>query len=255
MFHNNTDREWENFGTTDPYFGVLSHERFRKANLTTENLEEFFQTGREYVDTILTNVRTHMNPDFSPRRALEFGCGVGRLLIPLSQVAEEVVGVDVSDSMLTLATKNCEERSIANVRFLKADDQLSSLTGKFDFIHSYIVFQHIPVRRGECIFKRLLGHMEDGGIGVVHFTYAQLDPLKRIIPLVKNYVPFAKNALNLIKGRRFFAPEMQMYTYDTSKLLSILHMHNTRSLFVTLANDRDTLEMTLYFKKGLRSTR
>jgi hypothetical protein len=37
------------------------------------------------------------------------------------------------------------------------------LKGKYDFIHSYIVFQHIPVERGKRIFEKLLAHLETGG--------------------------------------------------------------------------------------------
>ncbi len=80
-------------------------------------------------------------------RALDFGCGVGRLVIPLSKIAESVTGVDVSESMLNEAISNCDNQNVNNANFIKADDNLSMLSGKYDFIHSYIVFQHIPTKR------------------------------------------------------------------------------------------------------------
>ncbi|HKJ31811.1 MAG TPA: class I SAM-dependent methyltransferase [Balneolales bacterium] len=101
------------------------------------------------MDDILKKIRKYVDPHFSINRALDFGCGVGRLLIPLSVYSSHVTGVDVSESMLDEARKNCEARQITNVDFIKSDDDLSLLNRKFNFIHSYIVFQHIPAKRGE----------------------------------------------------------------------------------------------------------
>src|SRR5277367_1629330 len=95
-----TDHEWEEWGRRDPYFGVLTHPRFRRANLTEAAKSEFFESGRLHVEYVMQVVRKHIDADFTPKRALDFGCGVGRILIPLAQVTQEVVGVDVSPSML-----------------------------------------------------------------------------------------------------------------------------------------------------------
>ena len=160
MFNGGTDGEWEKWGRDDPYFGVLTDGKFRMVNLTDANRAEFFRSGSEYIDGVLRTVRSHIDPAFRIRRALDFGCGVGRLVIPLSKVAEHVTGLDVSDSMLAEARRNCEAHGARGVQFLKSDDGLSALEGKFDFIHSSLVFQHIPVRRGERIFRNFLGHLE-----------------------------------------------------------------------------------------------
>ncbi len=37
----NADQEWERFGTTDPYFGVYTQERFRGNSLSQETSDEF----------------------------------------------------------------------------------------------------------------------------------------------------------------------------------------------------------------------
>lgn len=100
MFNNDTDKEWEKFGKYDPYFGVLTHDKFHKINLTDENKEEFFKSGFDYIDDVLEKIRSHIDQSFTIKKALDFGCGVGRLVIPLANVAKEVTGVDVSDSML-----------------------------------------------------------------------------------------------------------------------------------------------------------
>src|SRR5690349_10764378 len=149
MMFDDTNRDWEKLAKHEPYFAVITSDKFRSANLTQESKEEFFAGGLKHIHRVLEEVREHIDPSFSVKRALDFGCGVGRVVIPLANIAQEVTGVDVSDSMLKEARKNCEARSIKNVVLAKSDDNLSLLDGKYDFIHSHLVFQHIPVERGQ----------------------------------------------------------------------------------------------------------
>ena len=249
MFNSNSDRDWEKFGRDDPYFGVISHVKFCKLNLTDERKEEFFETGVTYIDNLLTKIRQHIDEDYTIKKALDFGCGVGRLVIPLANVSQEVTGIDVSDSMLNEARKNCKARAVKNVVFSKSDDNLSSLHGKYDFIHSYIVFQHIPVKRGEKLFNKLIGHLESDGVGVIHFTYNKATKFGRLIPFLKRYVPLLSNFINLIRGRTFFAPQMQMNAYDLNRLFLSIQKANVPNCFLEFTNHRGVLGMILYFKK------
>jgi cyclopropane fatty-acyl-phospholipid synthase-like methyltransferase len=114
-------------------------------------------------------VRETLDPSFAPRRCLDFGCGVGRVAIPLARRTGEVVGVDVSESMLAEARRNCEVQETRNVTLLPSDDALSALTGRFDFIHSFVVFQHSPRERGDAILEALLEHLS---VGALHLRYA-----------------------------------------------------------------------------------
>ncbi|MFN0314292.1 MAG: class I SAM-dependent methyltransferase [Burkholderiales bacterium] len=249
MFNGNTDKEWEKFGKNDPYFGVLTHDKFRKINLTDENKEEFFRSGFNHIDNVLEKIRRHIDQTFTIKKALDFGCGVGRLVIPLANVALEVTGVDVSDSMLNEAKKNCEARSLKNVVLVKSDDNLSLSNDKYDFIHSFIVFQHIPVTRGERIFENLIAHLESDGICVVHFTYAKTSTIRKIIQFMKKYVPLSSEILNLIMGQRVFAPQMQMNAYDVNRLFLTMQKANVFGCYSEFTNHGGELGIVVYFKK------
>ena len=48
----------------------------------------------------------------------------------------------------TIDLANAERLDVANAEFALADDRLSKAPGEFDFVTSYIVLQHVPVRRG-----------------------------------------------------------------------------------------------------------
>jgi 2-polyprenyl-3-methyl-5-hydroxy-6-metoxy-1,4-benzoquinol methylase len=230
-----TDKAWEYYGKEDPYYGVLTQERYTSKKLSEEGKEEFFATGERYVDSVLKTVRDHLDSSFRPVRALDFGCGVGRLALPLARASDSVVGVDVSESMLAVAEANAKAQGLANVTFVKGDDSLSRVSGRFNFIHSFIVFQHIPPNRGAVIFKKLIDLLQDDGIGVLHVTYSYAGTVglgRRVLKAAKQSLPFFAGTLNVLRGRPFREPIMQMNEYDLNQLFRILQESECHDLHV-----------------------
>lgn len=250
----NPDRTWEAIGANDPYHGVLTHERFRKAALTEDSLAEFFATGQAHIDAVVRTVERQFQRELRPRRALDFGCGVGRLTLPLAGISGEVVGVDVSASMLEEARRNSEAHGLRNVRFVPGDDALSGLTGRFDFLHTYIVFQHIPWNRGRKLFEGLLDRLEDGGIGVVHVLYRRrTNPLRRAFHWARKHVPGAAALVERLGPRAARARFMQMNAYPLSDLFEVLQDHSCGGVWVEFSNHgsatTDNLGVMLFFTK------
>lgn len=87
------------------------------------------------------------------RRALEIGCGPGRLLAPMSRHFGEIHGVDVSDRMICLARQRLREIPHAHAHHTTGSDLSLCAAASFDFVYSYAVFQHIPSR--EVVFNYL----------------------------------------------------------------------------------------------------
>jgi len=243
-----TDKNWELFGKQDPYFGVLTHPRFRKSNLDDASKAFFFDTGEEHIEHVFKTVRHVVTPDFSPRRALDFGCGVGRLVLPLASRCDEVVGVDVSPSMLEEARINCDERQLKNVDFALSSDDLSKLEGTFDFIHSFIVFQHIPVDRGLAIAEQLLKRLEPNGVGVLHFTYGNEQQAQTLKRQIKRF-PFVQMIRNIILHRPTNEPIMEMNSYPLDQLYRLLYRYQVRHIQTRLTNHGGHLGVFLYFKR------
>jgi 2-polyprenyl-3-methyl-5-hydroxy-6-metoxy-1,4-benzoquinol methylase len=186
----NTDDHWKQWGEPDPYFAVLSQKKFRKQNVEV-NREEFFESGAQYVSgTVATAVR-HFG-QLSNESALDFGSGVGRVTIPLSQRFKKVVGVEISDAMIAEAQKNRQRFAAENIEFVKSDDHLSGLSQKFDFINSCLVLQHLPLKRGMNIISRLLQSLNPGGVIALHFPVRRrLPQLQQLVYLLKHNVPGA----------------------------------------------------------------
>jgi SAM-dependent methyltransferase len=168
----NTDKTWRWYGENDPYYGVLTEDSFRGGNLTLERKRAFFESGQKHISDLLRGLEeTHM--PIKKTKALDFGCGVGRLVIPLAREFDAVVGVDVSDGMLKECAKNAAEMGLENIRLVASDDNLSALAGEeFDLVHSFIVLQHIPYERGLVIVGRLLDLVKSGGVACLHVQYA-----------------------------------------------------------------------------------
>jgi SAM-dependent methyltransferase len=250
MFNRNTDAEWEKFGAADPYYGVATDPRYHKANLTPEHRTDFFLSGAEHVANVLANIKQHVDPHFSPKLALDFGCGVGRLVVPMANFAGSVVGIDVSQSMLDEARKNCDQRGLKNVTLLRGDDCLSAVNGSYDFINSFIVFQHIPPVRGMQIFEHLLARLNTGGVGVLHFTYGKrLSTRETAKDLLVRYTPFGTQVFNLVGGRPLAAPVMQMNNYDLNLIFRTLQNANVGRCHVTYEDHGGYLGVVIYFKK------
>jgi len=257
-----TDNEWEEWGKTDPYFSVLTNPKFRRQVLTEEAREEFFNSGREDINKVMAICRQHLDPAFTPRRALDFGCGVGRLVVPLSRLAAQVVGLDVSQSMLAEASANCARFGIDNVELVKSDDDLSNLRGTFDFIHSVIVLQHIPVDRGQRIFNNLVARLDPGGIGAIQLTYGKAyypesdglppAPPPPAQPKARGWGLLKTKTRSVLTAKIPGAdPQMQMNPYNLNRIMFSLQGAGVSSLFQEFTDHGGELGVFLYFRKDL----
>lgn len=217
------DKAWEFFGRSDPYFAVLTESNYRLANLTEDARRRFFASGSAHMDEVIDTIRTHLDNSFEPRRGLDFGCGVGRLTIPMASICRSVIAADVSVSMLEEARENCRLNGITNVDFVRSDDGLSSVSGSFDLINSYLVFQHIPRKRGLAIFTRLLGLLGEGGVGVFHITYYR-DSSKflRLIYWARKSMPLVNGLINLMLRRPLNQPMLEMNEYRLNEVFRAL---------------------------------
>ena len=147
-----TDADWEQLGRNDSYFGVLADPRFRSDVIDDAARAEFFASGEAEIDHQLAIQRSRFGP-FEPGSALDFGCGVGRLTRALANRTGRAVGVDVSPSMLAEARKGAH----ATATFRPDLPE-----GRFDWIVSIIVFQHIPPERGYGLLRNLLARAAPG---------------------------------------------------------------------------------------------
>jgi ubiquinone/menaquinone biosynthesis C-methylase UbiE len=105
---------------------------------------------------------------FARGRALDFGCGVGRLTQPLAAYYDEVFGVDIAPSMIDKADEL--NRHGERCRYvLNGEDNLRAFPDRyFDLIYSNITLQHMKPRYAFRYVKEFLRVLSRDGLLVFH---------------------------------------------------------------------------------------
>jgi SAM-dependent methyltransferase len=226
-----TAKDWIRWGEQDPYFAVVSDEKFRREQFQ-HNRDEFFRSGEVHITRRLNLIeRLWIGEDLKRRVVVDFGCGTGRLIIPLSRHYERVIGVDVSPGMIVEARQNCFQRSAVNIEFSLSLDTVPRAS--VDFVNSSIVFQHIPPALGLAAIEQLLGLLTPGGVAALHVTTKRNRSLpKEFVYLTKHSVPLSRYVFNVFQGKRWNEPLMQMNNYPLYDVLELYKSCEMRELFL-----------------------
>ncbi len=125
-----------------------------------ESAEAFAASGeKDLAEQVVDGLS--VSPDWA---VLEIGCGIGRLLKPLSRRVARAIGVDVSEEMIRRGREYCADRD--NVELHRSDGALDFLRdGELDFVYSHIVFQHLPRKSYvERYFREAARVLKPGGL-------------------------------------------------------------------------------------------
>ena len=111
----------------------------RKLRSYYDDFSAYYDAGREspyhqMIDDLEIEVAT---PYARGARVLELGCGTGRLLARLSEVADEAVGVDLSEGMAAKARARGLRVRVGDLCALPFDDDA------FDLVCSFKVLAHV----------------------------------------------------------------------------------------------------------------
>lgn len=238
---------WEQYGKNDPYFAVVTVNQNKKANANETTRSEFFGTGSDHVMRLWNIIEVDFAGGFQPKTTLDFGCGVGRIAIPLATRSGHVTAVDIADNMLAEARRNCSIQGISNIDFLQTDRYLENEMS-FDLIHSFIVLQHIHPDIGMPIVQKMLRDLNEDGIGALHFTYADtgsrrakvLTRIYRDFPLVYRL----RRALS--KGPT--SPIIPTFLYDLHTVMTELYQAGCHEVTIRFSN-HGLLGVFLVFRK------
>ncbi len=133
-------QDWERLAEVDPLWAVLTAPD-RKGGRW--DVDEFFATGEAEVAHMISVAETLGWPA-RRERALDFGCGVGRLTRALATRFAGAVGVDISAGMVERARRLNEAVPACEFRVNAASDLGQLETASFDLVYSSIALQHVP---------------------------------------------------------------------------------------------------------------
>ena len=243
----------------EPYFTVLTDPKFLRANLTDETRREFFAGGEALVDFMWRTIQLRLSPDFGPTAILEYGCGAGRLALPLARRAARragmVTAVDRSPAMLRTARLEAESEGVQNIVFCEPDE-LFAQTNRFDFLVCYLVLQRMPPRDGLALVRRLIERIVPGGIGVFQFPYrTEASALVSGSRWLREHVPGANAVVNTLRGQAGSQPFTPTHTYRTEDVLKILDATDAPAAYLTLEDHGDVASVIAMTERPMTARR
>ena len=168
---------WNRFADTDPLWSILA-DGGKRGNRW--QIDEFFQTGEaevaalmEYLDTLHISIKRS--------KALDFGCGVGRLTQALAKHFERTEGVDISKSMIDLADQYNRHRDRCRYTVNEADNLALFDDNEFDFICSFITLQHMKPLYAKGYINEVIRILKPEGILVFQIPGERELSLKNLL--------------------------------------------------------------------------
>jgi SAM-dependent methyltransferase len=214
-------RHWDEFGRRDPYWAILT-DPAKQGNKW--DLDEFFETGEREVDDVLAWVAS-LGMTLRRGRALDFGCGAGRISQALARHFEHVIGVDIAPSMIALA--NTHNRQGERCRYVlnESADLRQFPDASVDFLYSRLVLQHLRPTVIKAYVAEFVRLLDAGGIAVFNVPASPLDApvvggtLKALAPMVVVRL-YRRLRLTLDDRRRF--PNMEVNGVPPAQLVPLL---------------------------------
>jgi SAM-dependent methyltransferase len=166
-------RAWRTLAETDPLWAICVDPAGKNGRWDPL---AFYANGAGEVAGVMSRAEELRIP-VRGRRALDFGCGAGRLTRPLAERYELAVGVDIAPEMLELAER---DNPVADrCRFVRNTEPDLALfaDGEFDLVYSTIVLQHLPRRLIRAYLAEFARVVRPGGVVIVHLpTSPRLTP-------------------------------------------------------------------------------
>jgi len=159
---------------------------------------------------------------------LDFGCGMGRLMKPLSFKVSRIIGVDVSKAIIQYGQDYCREYN--NIEFVCMPNErfLPNLMG-VDKIYSVIALQHIPKFTVHFLISQLYELLNKGGIMCLQFP----DLLQQKSEVLRGYYAAFNGLIDAV------VPLMEFYT--EVELVKWMEMYGLNDYFFVREKREDRL--------------
>lgn len=202
-------RHWDEFGRRDPYWAILT-DPAKKGNKW--DVEEFFKTGEHEVEDVLAWVAS-LGVTIRRDRALDFGCGAGRISQALAVHFAHVTGVDIAPSMIALANRHNRHGERCRYVLNEHADLRQLPDASVDFLYSRLVLQHLRPAVIKAYVAEFVRLLDADGVAVFNVPASPLDApvvggfLKTHMPmpLIRLY----RRAQHVLAERRNF-PHMEI---------------------------------------------
>jgi len=153
-------RNWDRFGRKDPMWAILTDPDKDGGRWDRES---FFRTGVAEIRALFRHLHELEIPP-PTGKALDFGCGIGRLSQALCTRMEEVWGVDIAPSMIDQARQWNQYGERCHYVLNERDDLSVFGDRTFDLIYSNITLQHMAPAYARAYIREFLRLLAPGGV-------------------------------------------------------------------------------------------
>ncbi len=155
-------RSWNALAQKDAMWAVLTGP---VGSERAWDADAFFRTGVDEIAFIMERVTA---ADITPAagRALDFGCGVGRLTQALCGHFAEADGVDIAEAMVDRARTLNRVGDRCRYHVNDRDDLHLFQDQSFDFVYSNITLQHMPTEFSRRYIEEFFRLARPGGVVV-----------------------------------------------------------------------------------------
>lgn len=149
-------------------------------------------------------------------KILDYGCGIGRIMYPMSMFCNEIIGVDISDAMIKKAEIYLQH---INNKHLTTPDSNSILnfSNTFDFAYCIGVLRHNMPQDSFKIIGNIIKTLKTNGL--FYFEYASSG--EDVDHGVRGYHPIEDKDM-----KNFLEPLCKIIEYKDGKVLIEKERHN-----------------------------
>lgn len=152
---------WDAQAQADPLWAVLSEpDRLGRR----WDLDAFMATGVEHVSAALRRCKELGGTLPDRDLALDFGSGVGRLSQALGDHFDQVLGLDISPTMISVASRLNRHGSRVSFRLNESNRLEGVDTDSITLVFSHITLQHVPSDLAKSYLGEFLRVVKPGGM-------------------------------------------------------------------------------------------
>jgi SAM-dependent methyltransferase len=178
-----------------------------------EDQAQYYDIEHARIDTPVTI--GYLSELFHGGEILEFGVGTGRLAIPLAATARQVVGVDASQHMLTVAA---HEPLPSNLTLVHGDAATWSSSQRFDLVLCvYNMLLHVTAQDAQlAVIRNAASHLKADGSLIIENLHPPLRALEEGQRITTLQLPDVDLAIStqVLDWKSFQLQQRTLYVVD-----------------------------------------
>ena len=215
---------WDELGRERPFFAILTERE-------DWNEDEFFATGTAVVERLMRDLEEHGLAGHR-ERALDFGCGAGRLSRALAGYYGEVIGVDIAASMVELARRLNRDHTRCRFVLNECDDLRAFDDGSFDLVLTLLVLQHMRPGYAIGYIREFVRVLRPGGVLLMQIPSRKQRLGGRLVRAFRRLIPDSVHEWQRERRRAVRSaepgPGMETHTIAERKVVRLLEQLDVR---------------------------